>query len=162
MKFWYIRIRVFLGLSQFICWHIQTHQNYLSLDEISKKLKHLVVVFIGGGLGSSLRYLIGKLLNTTNSNFPSGTFVVNVVGSLLMGLILGYLAKQHQVSDHYTLALATGFCGGFTTFSAFAIENQQFLKSGDLTSFFIYTLSSIVLGIGAVFLGLYLTKTLNV
>jgi len=121
-------------------------------------MKQLILVFIGGGFGSALRYSISKLLNTTESTIPYGTFLVNVVGSLLIGIILGLAAKNDAITQNNTLLLATGFCGGFTTFSAFAYENQQFLKSGDFTSFAIYTIASFILGFLAVFAGLYVVK----
>lgn len=120
-------------------------------------MKNLLLVFLGGGFGSMLRYIIGKYLNNAQG-FPWGTFTVNIFGSLLIGIILGFAAKNNTLSQNQTLLLATGFCGGFTTFSAFAYENHVFLKSGDFTSFAIYTIASFVIGFLAVFLGLYLIK----
>lgn len=121
-------------------------------------MKHLLLVFVGGGLGSVLRYAIGKYLNNAETGIPYGTFAANIIGSLLIGLILGLAAKNNALSQNHTLLLATGFCGGFTTFSSFAYENHVFLKSGDFTSFAIYTIASFVIGFLAVFLGMYLVK----
>jgi CrcB protein len=121
-------------------------------------MKQLVFVFIGGGFGSVLRYVIGKWLNNFESGIPYGTFAANILGSLLIGIILGYAAKNDTLSQHSTLLLATGFCGGFTTFSTFAYENHVFLKSGDFTSFATYTIASFVVGFLAVFAGIYLVK----
>lgn len=121
-------------------------------------MKQLLLVFIGGGFGSMLRFLIGKWLNTAENGFPYGTFVVNVLGSLFIGLILGYAAKSDALSQNHTLLLATGFCGGFTTFSTFAYENHVFLKSGDFASFAFYTIASFVVGFLAAFAGIYLVK----
>jgi len=121
-------------------------------------MKQLLFVFIGGGFGSVLRFLIGKLLNNTENGIPYGTFIANILGSLLIGLILGYAAKNDAISQNQTLLLATGFCGGFTTFSTFAYENHVFLKSGDFTSFAIYSIASFVIGFLAVFAGMYLIK----
>lgn len=121
-------------------------------------MKNLILVFIGGGFGSVLRFAIGKWLNNSQSSFPLGTFVANVLGSLLIGFILGYAAKSDTFSQNQTLLLATGFCGGFTTFSTFAYENQAFLKSGDFTSFALYTIASFAVGFLAVFAGMYLVK----
>ena len=90
---------------------------------------------------------------------PYGTFAANILGSLLIGIVLGLAAKNDSLSPNQTLFLATGFCGGFTTFSTFAYENHVFLKSGDFTSFAFYTIASFVVGFLAVFLGLYLVKT---
>lgn len=120
-------------------------------------MKQLLLVFLGGGAGSALRFLISKSLNQATI-LPLGTLFVNVAGSLLIGIILGMGYRQQVLSTNHILLLATGFCGGFTTFSAFAYENQFFLKSGDLMSFGLYTISSIILGIGAVFGGIYLAR----
>jgi len=119
-------------------------------------MKQLLLVFVGGGIGSVLRFLIGKFLNNPDTGIPYGTFVANILGSLLIGVILGLAAKNDTLSTNQTLLLATGFCGGFTTFSTFAYENHVFLKSGDFMSFAIYTIASFILGFLAVFLGMYL------
>lgn len=121
-------------------------------------MKQLLLVFVGGGLGSVLRYLIGRFLNSTENGILYGTFLANVLGSLFIGIILGYAAKTQTLSQNYTLLLATGFCGGFTTFSTFAYENHLFLKSGDFTSFAVYTLISFTIGFLAVFGGIYLVR----
>lgn len=121
-------------------------------------MKQLLLVFIGGGTGSVLRYLIGKFLNDTENGIPYGTFTANIIGSLLIGIILGLAAKNETITQNHTLLLATGFCGGFTTFSTFAYENHVFLKSGDFTSFAFYTIASFILGFLAVFAGIYLIK----
>lgn len=122
-------------------------------------MKQLLLVFVGGGFGSVLRYVIGKYLNSPEDGFPYGTFAANILGSLLIGIILGLAAKNNTLSNNQTLLLATGFCGGFTTFSAFAYENHMFLKAGDFTSFALYTIASFVIGFLAVFFGLYLVKS---
>jgi len=121
-------------------------------------MKQLLFVFIGGGVGSVARFLIGKWLNSSQTGIPYGTFAANIIGSLLIGLILGFAAKSETLSQNQTLMLATGFCGGFTTFSTFAYENHLFLKTGDFTSFAFYTILSFIVGFGAVFLGMYIVK----
>lgn len=121
-------------------------------------MKSLLLVFLGGGFGSVLRFLVGKWLNNSENGIPYGTFAANILGSLLIGFILGYAAKNDALSQNHTLLLATGFCGGFTTFSTFAYENHVFLKSGDFTSFALYTITSFVIGFLAVFAGMYLVK----
>jgi CrcB protein len=121
-------------------------------------IKQFFLVFIGGGLGSVLRFIIGKWLNNTENGIPYGTFAANILGSFLIGLILGYAAKNSNLSESQTLLLATGFCGGFTTFSTFAYENHMLLKSGDFSSFAIYTIASFIVGFLAVFTGMYLVK----
>ena len=105
-----------------------------------------------------LRFIIGKWLNNAETGIPYGTFAANILGSLLIGVILGLAAKNETLSQSQTLLLATGFCGGFTTFSTFAYENHMFLKSGDFMSFAIYTIASFVVGFLAVFLGMFLVK----
>ncbi len=122
-------------------------------------MKQVLLVFIGGGIGSVLRYLVGTFLKTPASGFPWGTFSVNVLGSLIIGILMGITLKNSSLSENQTLLLITGLCGGFTTFSAFAYENQVFLKEGDFTSFLIYTLGSIGMGLTAVFLGLFISKS---
>jgi len=121
-------------------------------------MKAILFVFLGGGFGSVLRFIIGKYLNTTETGFPYGTFAANIIGSLLIGIILGLAAKNNSLSDNQTLLLATGFCGGFTTFSTFAYENHLFLKAGDFSSFALYTIASFIVGFLAVFFGMYLAK----
>ena len=121
-------------------------------------MKQLILVFVGGGFGSVLRFIIGKWLNNSDSGIPFGTFAANIIGSLLIGVILGLAAKNETLSQSQTLLLATGFCGGFTTFSTFAYENHVFLKSGDFSSFALYTIASFVVGFLAVFFGMYLVK----
>ncbi|GAA0742235.1 MULTISPECIES: fluoride efflux transporter CrcB [Flavobacteriaceae] len=121
-------------------------------------MKNLLLVFVGGGFGSVLRYILSKYLNSTETGIPYGTFAANILGSLLIGIILGLAVKNNTLSSNQTLLLATGFCGGFTTFSTFAYENHVFLKSGDFTSFALYTIASFIVGFLAVFAGIYLTK----
>ena len=124
-------------------------------------MRQLFFVFIGGGLGSVLRYIIGRYLNQTGSGFPLGTFTANILGSLLIGIIIGLAAKNNTLSQNQTLLLATGFCGGFTTFSTFAYENHVLFKSGDFTSFALYTLASFIVAFLAVFAGMYLSRMLS-
>lgn len=121
-------------------------------------MKNILLVFLGGGFGSVLRFLIGKYLNSSASGIPYGTFLANIMGSLLIGVILGIASKHNTLSHGQILLLATGFCGGFTTFSTFAYENHLFLRTGDFTTFAIYTIASFVLGFLAVFLGMHLVK----
>ncbi|MGV6845994.1 MAG: fluoride efflux transporter CrcB [Lutibacter sp.] len=121
-------------------------------------MKQFFLVFVGGGFGSVSRYLLSKWVNNFDTSLPYGTMLSNVFGSFLIGLILGYLAKTPHLSQTQSLLLATGFCGGFTTFSTFAYENHIFFKNGDYFHFMAYTLSSLIIGFSAVFFGLYVSK----
>ena len=119
-------------------------------------MKSFLLVFLGGGLGSSLRYLLTIAMNQYSKVLPFGTFTVNILGCLLIGLILGYAQKENTLTSNQTLLLATGFCGGFTTFSAFANENLELIKNGEIFNFSVYTICSILVGVLAVFIGFYL------
>ena len=120
-------------------------------------MKQVLLVFLGGGAGSILRFLISRSLQN-QSGIPYGTFTVNILGSLLIGILIGLSLRNNLISNNLYLLLATGFCGGFTTFSAFAAENQAFLRAGDLYHFALYSLGSLILGYGAVFAGLFLSR----
>ena len=121
-------------------------------------MKSFLLVFLGGGLGSVLRYLISIAMNQYSKVLPFGTFTVNMLGCLLIGLILGYAQKENTLNSNQTLLLATGFCGGFTTFSAFANKNLELIKNGEIFNFSVYTIGSVLIGILAVCIGFYLTN----
>ncbi|MDB2606529.1 fluoride efflux transporter CrcB [Zobellia sp.] len=123
-------------------------------------MKQLLFIFLGGGIGSVLRYLVSKSLNNYFQHFFLGTFLVNIVGCLLIGFILGLSVRTTYLNPNQTLLLATGFCGGFTTFSTFAFEKHSLLSSGELLHFSIYLIASVITGIAAVSFGLWLSKML--
>ena len=79
-------------------------------------MKQVLLVFLGGGIGSALRYAIGRIFNTSSAGYPWGTFSVNIIGSLLIGVFMGIALKNNNLSENQTLLLVTGLCGGFTTF----------------------------------------------
>lgn len=120
-------------------------------------IKNLILVFIGGGLGSSLRYIISKYLNAS-SLLPYGTFLVNILGSLILGVVLGYAIRTNTLNNSSNLILGVGFCGGFTTFSTFSFENYSLIRSGDYLSFSVYFFGSLILGILAVLVGILISK----
>ena len=121
-------------------------------------MKSFLLVFLGGGLGSALRYLVASAMNQYSKVLPFGTFTVNILGCLLIGMILGYAQRENTLTSNQTLLLATGFCGGFTTFSAFANENLELIKNGEIFNFSFYTIGSVLIGILAIFIGFYLTN----
>lgn len=119
----------------------------------------LFIVGLGGAIGSILRYLAYVYLSKLVAQaFPFGTFVVNIFGCLAIGVVFGLSERFKWLSPEWRLFLATGICGGFTTFSAFAYENIKLLQNGNYTTFFIYSLLSFVFGLLAVLVGMSLTK----
>ena len=122
---------------------------------------NLLLVAVGGMLGSVLRYMLSVFVNSkfpSNTTFPWGTFTVNILGSLVIGLVLGHSLRNQQFEQQWRLFLATGVCGGFTTFSALSNESYLLLKEQQFTPFFIYIAVSLVLGIMATSLGYLITK----
>lgn len=123
-------------------------------------IQKIILVGLGGGLGSVLRYVASLgIAKHWSGIFPLGTFLINLSGSLLIGLILGGLLKHQQIGEEWKLFLATGFCGGYTTFSTFSAENVSLLQSGQFTMALIYMVGSVLLGILAVMLGYFLIST---
>ena len=114
-----------------------------------------LVVFIGGGAGSVLRYAVGLCIGT--AAFPWATLAVNICGSLAIGLF-GGLSERFGWPEAVRLALMVGLCGGFTTFSTFSKESLALAQSGRWSAFAAYTLGSAALGIAAVALGYLIAK----
>ena len=124
-------------------------------------IKSILLIGLGGGVGSIARYLCQKwFAENIQHPFPWGTFVVNILGCFLIGLIYAIAEKTTILSPQTRLLLITGLCGGFTTFSTFAFENMSLLRSGDITYVLLYIVASILLGIEAVFAGIGLIKLL--
>lgn len=113
--------------------------------------KNLLLVGLGGALGSVLRYSISFLLDS--KKIPFATLAVNITGSFVIGILLALSIKEQAISDNWKLFLATGVCGGFTTFSAFSLENLAFLQNGKYYIAILYIFSSIILSIAATWLG---------
>ena len=112
-------------------------------------------IFLGGGAGSVLRYLVGMWIDSTA--FPWATFAVNAVGSLAIGLFGGWAARFGW-SEALRLSLTTGLCGGFTTFSTFSKESIALAESGRWSAFAAYAFGSIAIGIAAVALGYWAAR----
>lgn len=119
--------------------------------------KNILLIGLGGGVGSIARFLCQKYIYDWYPHpFPFGTMIVNVAGCFLIGLFCALADKGNLLTPEWRLLLTTGFCGGFTTFSTFAYENINLLKSGELMYFMLYTAGSILLGLLATWLGIKL------
>ena len=121
-----------------------------------------LLVFLGGGLGASLRHAVNLICaRGLGTAFPWGTFIINISGSLVMGLIAGYLAFKGEASQPWRLFLMTGILGGYTTFSAFSLDAALLYERGEITSALFYVLGSVVLSIAGLFAGLALVRHLT-
>ncbi|HQS22846.1 MAG: camphor resistance protein CrcB [Sphingobacteriia bacterium 24-36-13] len=122
-------------------------------------IKLFFIVGLGGALGSFLRYCTGILFSKWHlAAFPYSTFTVNILGSLIIGLLFSTSEKYHWISLNWRLFLITGFCGGFTTFSTFAYENIKLLQEGNTMYFILYSVGSYALSLLAVIAGISIIK----
>lgn len=110
-------------------------------------------------MGGISRYGFSLIFkNNANSGFPISTFLVNLIGCLILGLIIGVFEKSVHTTNSLFLFLAIGFCGGFTTFSSLAMENYHLIKNGQLLTFAIYSALSLFFGILLIYLGFQISK----
>ncbi|HVM88631.1 MAG TPA: fluoride efflux transporter CrcB [Puia sp.] len=124
-------------------------------------LKNVLIVGIGGGMGSIARYLCQKYFYQLHPHpFPFGTFIVNIFGCFLIGIFYALSEKGNLFTPEWRIFLTTGICGGFTTFSSFAYENVTLLRASDYLYFGLYAAGSVALGIIAAFCGIALLKLL--
>ncbi|MGC2813510.1 MAG: fluoride efflux transporter CrcB [Bradyrhizobium sp.] len=120
-----------------------------------------VLVFFGGGVGASLRHFINiACARCIGTAFPYGTFIINITGSTVMGLIAGYLAFKGEASQPWRLFLMTGILGGYTTFSAFSLDTALLYERGQIGLALFYVLGSVVFSIAGLFAGLALVRHL--
>jgi CrcB protein len=119
-----------------------------------------VVVFLGAGIGGALRHAVNLLVpRVITTAFPLHTLIINIVGSLAMGLIAGYFALRGELSQTWRLFLTTGVLGGFTTFSAFSLDAALLYERGQLLAAVAYVVFSVALSIGGLFLGLAVIRS---
>ena len=121
------------------------------------------LVALGGGAGAVLRYHSGRALTAllgpaTVAAFPWATLVVNVVGSLAMGLLAGWLARHGSASETWRLLVGVGLLGGFTTFSAFSLELMLLIERGQGATAFAYAMISVLAGVTALYIGLIVMR----
>ena len=116
-------------------------------------LKEIIWVGAGSAIGGISRFAIGQWISSiANISFPVSTFSINIIGSFLIGMLLA-LQSKHGLSTATMLFLTTGFCGGFTTFSTFSLENILLIKQGQMGMAFLYMTTSLILGLVAVYSG---------
>ena len=123
-------------------------------------MKILLAIGAGSFIGGIFRYLLSQFIQAKFlSAFPYGTLVVNIIGCFLIGLVFG-LADRGNLAQEWRLILATGFIGGFTTFSAFSNETVSMLRDGQLVYAMVYIITSVVFGLTATFTGISIIKLL--
>jgi fluoride exporter len=121
-----------------------------------------LLVFVGGGLGASLRHAVNMAAaKAFGTAFPYGTFIINISGSIVMGLIAGYLAFKGEATQHWRLFLMTGLLGGYTTFSAFSLDTALLYERGALGLAAFYALGSVGFSIAGLFAALALVRYLT-
>lgn len=124
-------------------------------------MKFVLLVFLGGGIGSLGRYLLNRWISgLVISSFPYGTFIANVTGCFLIGFLVYFTERFGTASLPWRLFLVTGFCGGYTTFSSFSFENIELISNHQVFTFLAYTLASLAFGLLATFGGILLARNI--
>ena len=125
-------------------------------------LPPLLLVAIGGGTGAMLRYLVGRwALAAFGPGFPVGTLAVNLLGGLVMGLVVGMLARVNEGGEHLRLLTGVGVLGGFTTFSAFSLEMVNMVTRNEIGLAVAYATASVLGSMAALFIGLWIVRGLG-
>ena len=122
-------------------------------------LKSLLIAGLGGFIGTALRFAVGRYVQVYyDTVFPWGTFAVNILGSLVIGILFGISEKGDFLSPEWRVFLTVGLCGGFTTFSSLSLDSFILMQDKEWFRFFAYTGLSFMLGLFAVYLGRTLVK----
>ena len=122
-------------------------------------MKELALIFAGGGLGSIVRFLLGRWVTTLHQiNFPLGTLIVNVVACFVLGAIVGLADHKQVMSADMRVFWAIGFCGGFSTFSTFSYETLLLLQQPNIGGGVLYIVASVALCLGATFFGILIGR----
>jgi CrcB protein len=120
-------------------------------------MREIALIFFGGGLGSVVRFTLGKWINSLHQQyFPWGTFVVNAIACLVVGLVIGLADHKQIISPNARIFWVIGFCGGFSTFSTFSVETISLIQNGFYLSSTLYIASSLFLCLSATYVGLFL------
>jgi CrcB protein len=121
-----------------------------------------LIVFLGGGIGSALRFAVGTYVARLYGGlFPLGTFLINVTGSFLIGVLMAFFVSRPEVNPNWRFFLVTGIMGGYTTFSSFEWETLGAVRGGAPLTALFYVMASVVLGFAAVWLGFLLMNKLR-
>ncbi len=118
---------------------------------------NILSVGLGGFIGAVCRYLIGLIPLNETLQFPVKTFGINIIGCIIIGMIAVAASQNDQLNPHLLLFLKVGLCGGFTTFSTFALETSDLIKAGNIGIALLYILLSILVGVSVIFAIEYLT-----
>lgn len=122
-------------------------------------MKAILIIWLGGGLGSVCRYLVQVGVNRLwTVTFPAGTFLINITGCFVIGLIYGLANRYTAMTLEWRLFLVTGICGGYTTFSSFSYESVSLFRQGNYFYFFLYVLASVTVGLLATLAGLTVAR----
>ena len=140
--------------------HTRWHSEGLGRGGLSGLIFKLLLVAGGGGIGAAARFLVGEWMQTLfKAGFPWGTFIANVSGSFLIGIVLAFF-EANVVSPGARLFLAVGILGGYTTFSTFSYETLGLLTKGQLGLTLLYVLGQVTLSLAAVYAGVYIARSL--